>query len=69
MVAREFLSSVSLEDLRMMQRVFSQLRRKFGYAPKSYKAEVLTLDIVNEFKAGNVQEDQLLAKLVAKHAQ
>ncbi|MEW6634438.1 MAG: hypothetical protein AB1440_26475 [Pseudomonadota bacterium] len=69
MVARDFLSSVSLDDLKMMRRVFNQLRQEFGYEPHSSKAEGLTLDIVAEFKAGNVQEHQLRAKLVTKHGQ
>lgn len=65
MVPQEFLASVSLDDLKMMQRVFSQVRSEFGYPPKSWKAQALTNDLIRAFKGGKVQETELLDKVRA----
>lgn len=63
MVPQEFLASVSLDDLKMMQRVFSQVRSEFGYPPRSWKAQALTNDLIRAFKGGMVREPELLDKV------
>lgn len=65
MIPQDFLASVSLDDLKMMQRVFSELRSELGYPPRSWKAQALTNDLIRAFKRGVVQEEQLRATVGA----
>lgn len=59
MIPQDFLASLSLDDLKMMQRVFSELRSDLGYPPKSREAQALTNDLIRAFRRGVVQEEQL----------
>lgn len=59
MVARSFLASVSADDLKMLHKVFNQLRVEFGFAPRSGSAQRLALDLIEEFQAGTVEENHL----------
>jgi hypothetical protein len=67
MIHQDFLASVSLDQLRMMQKVFTRARSEFGYPPRSWRAATLTKDLIGEFKAGAVNEDRLLDKIRLKH--